>query len=209
MGIRVRLISGSICMRATSTATPRVSTTSGFTGTLSSSSCGNTSRNHPMLPARLSTTPSRLTATLVSSPANGSVRPKANTIGHTVGAGSSTELGSFAVSVCISSAMFRSSSDQVHHGENHDPNYVHKMPVQREHIHVLGVPLVYLARDRQKHYQPEPRQTCGHVKCMQSNQGVIGGAKKIRRNGQSLLVNQAMPLAAGANQENRAQRQGD
>src|SRR5215469_10815849 len=142
------LIPGSIRMRATSTGTPRVSTTSGSTGTLSCRSCGKTSRNHPMLPARLSTTPTRLTETLVSSPVNSSVRPKANTIGHPVGAGSSTELGSFAVSVRISSAMFRSSSDQVHHGENDNPNHIYKMPVQREHIHVLGVRLVYLARER-------------------------------------------------------------
>src|SRR6516225_2932550 len=196
-------------MRATSTGTPRVSTTSGSTGTISCRSFGNTSRNHPTLPAKLSTTPTRLSETLVSSPAKSSVRPKANTIGDTVGAGSSTELGSFAVSVRISSAMFRSSSDQVHHGENDNPNHVYKMPVQREHIHVLGVRLVYLARERQKHYQRQPHQTRGHVKCVQPNQRVIGGAKKIRRNCQSLVVNQAVPLAGSANQKNRAQRQCD
>src|SRR5215469_1939428 len=196
-------------MRATSTGTPRVSTTSGSTGTISCRSCGKTSRNHPMLPARLSTTPTRLTATLVSSPVNSSVRPKANTIGHTVGAGSSTEVGSFAVSVRISSAMLRSSSDQVHYGENDDPNHVYKMPVQREHIHVLGVCLVYLARERQKHYQRQPHQTRGHVKCVQPHQRVIGGAEKIRRDCQSPLVNQAMPLAGRAHQKNRAQRQCD
>src|SRR6516162_7831868 len=192
-------------MRATSTGTPRVSTTSGSTGTISCRSRGNTSRNHPTLPARLSTTPTRLSETLVSSPANSSVRPKANTIGHTVGAGSSTELGSFAVSARISSAMSRSSSNQVHHGENHDPNHVDKMPVQREHVHGRGVLLVYLARDGQKHHQRQPRQTRGHMKIVQRHNGVIGGTEKVRRNCQPVLVNQAMPLAGRANQENGAE----
>src|SRR6516162_10019872 len=209
MGIRVRLISGSIRMRATSTGTGRVSTTSGSTGTISCRSSGNTSRNHPMLPAKLSTTPTRLTKTLVSRPANSSVRPKANTIGHAVGAGNSTKLGSFAFSVCIPSAMFFSSSDHVHYGENDDPDHVYKMPVQRENIHLPGVLLVYLAGDRQKHHQRQPHQTHGHVKSVQPNQRVIGRAKKICRNRQSTVINQAVPLAGRANQENRAQRQGD
>src|SRR6516225_8151884 len=196
-------------MCATSTGTARVSTTSGSTGTISCRSSGNTSRNHPTLPAKLSTTPTRLTKTLVSRPAKSSVRPKANTIGHAVGAGNSTKLGSFAVSVCISSAMFFSSSDHVHHGENDDPNHVYKMPVQREDIHLPGVLLEYLAGDRQKHHQRQPHQTHGDMKSVQPDQRVIGGAKKIRRNRQSLLINQAVPLAGRAKQENRAQRQCD
>ena len=60
------------------------------TGTDSWASCGRTSRNQPTAPAMARIAPSTLTAPLVTNPANSSVIPNASTIGHAVGAGTST-----------------------------------------------------------------------------------------------------------------------
>ena len=77
------------------------------TGTDSIFSCGKTSRNQPMYPQTARIAPSTLTAAFVTMPAATSMTPKARTIGHAVGAGSST----VSVVRCCASAcelMFQS-----------------------------------------------------------------------------------------------------
>src|SRR5215467_7227354 len=117
---------------------------SATTGTITSCSCGNTSRNQPMHPARESTAPNKLTEALVTRPANNKVHPKARTKGQAVGAGTSISRGVWRVSLNCSvvsdvSIFFPSASKDVNHGENDDPNYIHKMPVQGEYFYATRV----------------------------------------------------------------------
>ena len=73
-------------------------------------SCGNTSRNQPTQPASVKIAPRMLTEALVTNPAKTNVRPKARTIGHAVGAGSSIvfciALSVFGVSSSVPEAIF-------------------------------------------------------------------------------------------------------
>src|SRR5262249_44011104 len=107
---------------------------SATTGTVSSCSCGRTSRNQPIDPARESTAPSKLTEKLVTRPANNKVHPKARTKGQAVDAGTSISRGDWRVSLNCSvvsdvAIFFPSASQNVNDGENDDPNYIHKMPI--------------------------------------------------------------------------------
>src|SRR5262252_9376157 len=101
---------------------------SATTGTVSSCSCGKTSRNQPMHPARESTAPSKLTEKLVTRPANNKVDPKARTKGQAVGAGTSISPGVGRLSVDCSviskvAISLSSASQNVHDGKNDDPNH--------------------------------------------------------------------------------------
>lgn len=60
---------------------------SGTNGTSSCFGTGNTSRNHPIPPAKPTTTPTRLTNKLVTNPNAIKVTPSAVVIGHAVGIG--------------------------------------------------------------------------------------------------------------------------
>src|SRR5215469_18367623 len=119
-------------------------TSSATTDTVSSCSCGKTSRNQPIDPARESTAPSRLTETLVTRPANNKVHPKARTNGQTVGAGTSISRGGCRLSLNFSltskvAMLLPSASQNIHNSENDDPNCIHKMPVHGEHFYVARV----------------------------------------------------------------------
>src|SRR5215471_12747572 len=117
---------------------------SATTGTVSSCSCGKTSRNQPMHPARESTAPSKLTEVLVTRPANNKVHPKARTRGQAVGAGTSISRGVWRLSLNSSvisnvAISLPSASQNVNDSKNNDPDRIHKMPVQGKHFYTPGV----------------------------------------------------------------------
>src|SRR5215469_8358536 len=130
--------------RSTTRRSVAIRISSATTGTASSCSRGRTSRNQPMHPARESTAPSKLTETLVTSPANNKQHPKARTKGQAVGAGTSISRGvsrlslncSFISNVAI---LLPSASQDVNDGKNHDPNRINKMPVQGKHFYTTRV----------------------------------------------------------------------
>ena len=66
-----------------------------------------------------------LTATLVTRPANESVKPSAKIIGHAVGAGASITLSV----IFINSHCIISSTDHVHGQEYYYPDGVHEVPI--------------------------------------------------------------------------------
>src|SRR5215471_2634540 len=114
------------------------------TGTVTSCSCGKTSRNQPMHPARESTAPSKVTEMLVTRPANNKVHPKASTKGQAVGAGTSISRGLWRLSLNSSvisnvAISLPSASQNVNNGENDDPNHIHKVPVHRKHFYTARV----------------------------------------------------------------------
>src|SRR5215470_12924311 len=130
--------------RSTTRRSVVIRISSAITGTVTSCSCGKTSRNQPMHPARESTAPRRLTERLVRRPANNREHPKARTKGQAVGVGTSISRGvwrlSFNSSVISNVAIsLLSASQNVNDSENDDPNRIHKVPVQRKHFHTARV----------------------------------------------------------------------
>src|SRR6266478_5846008 len=95
-------------------------------GAHSRDSTGRTSRNQPTAPATTNIAPRMLTETAVTNPANTSVIPNASTIGHAVAAGTSILSGMF-----IAPPL---DSDHVNHQEDHHPDRIHEVPIQRENL---------------------------------------------------------------------------
>src|SRR5262249_51892868 len=87
-------------------------------------SCGRTSWNHPMTPATEIIAPRALMEAVVTRPKKIRGRAKARTIGHEVGAGTSTVLlGKFVVTF--------SAPDNIDDQENGNPGSIHEVPVKR------------------------------------------------------------------------------
>src|ERR1700675_3398358 len=106
-----------------------------------------------------------LTASAVTNPANTSVNPNASTIGHAVAAGTSILSGMF-----IAPPL---NSDHVNHQEDHHPDRIHEVPIQRENLQPFGV---FAPESRSKIEERDRNQSeksHGYVKRMQSNQRVI------------------------------------
>src|SRR5262245_40361940 len=148
---------------------------SATTGTVSSCSCGKTSRNQPMHPARASTAPSKLTETLVTRPANNKVHPKARAKGQAVGAGTSISPGVWLLSLNSSvisnvGISLPSASENVNHSENDDPNYIHEMPVHGKHIYATGVFRADPAGNGKNRHDQQHDQPHSDVERMQANE---------------------------------------
>src|SRR5215472_15676186 len=151
--------------RSTTRRSVAMRISSATTGTVSSCSRGRTSRNQPMHPAKESTAPSKLTETLVTSPANNKEHPKARTKGQAVGTGTSISRGvsrlllncSFISNVAIS---LPSASQNVNDSENDDPN----------HFHTTGVLPSDSAGKGEDRYNDEHDQSCSDVKRVQADE---------------------------------------
>ena len=61
-------------------------------------------------------------------------------------------------------------SENVNHGENHDPNGIYKMPVQRKYVHTLRLLHGDTTSRTKDSHDGEHDQACGHVKGVQTNQ---------------------------------------
>src|SRR5207302_314324 len=137
--------------------------------------------------------PKALTAGLVTRPAKSSATPKARAMGHAVGAGNSTLASalvlcgftscfktiSYPLAGCSFDHRFSLPSDDIHRGEHHHPDDVDKMPVERQHIDVLGVLLLHSAGQSQDHHHTEPHQTRRHVEGMQPDERIVGRAERL------------------------------
>src|SRR5262249_17383635 len=170
------------------------------TGTVSSCSCGKTSRNHPTQPATARTMPRILTDALVRRPANIKAKPKDKTIGHAVDAGTSISAGArvpfstcFTVSVAIS---FSSTAQNINHSENNYPNGIYKMPVQGKYVDTSGLLRTNSACEPEEQHNAQHDQSRDDVKGMQANQRVVRRSKKVRGNGQSMFGDQSVPFLA-------------
>src|ERR1043165_2264228 len=105
--------------------------------TSSSFGTGNTSRNQPTAPKRITTKPTMLTARLVTNPAHRRARPNEVTNGHGVGAGTSML---FELSDRYSSrGIFHLPPDNVDDSKNDNPNCIDKVPVPRNHLQSLAM----------------------------------------------------------------------
>jgi hypothetical protein len=75
-------------------------------------------------------------------------------IGHAVGAGISIIFVRLAVRANVSLFILFSISapNQVNNREDHDPNCVHEVPIERKDINALGMFLLYRTEDGESHY---------------------------------------------------------
>ena len=73
------------------------------------------------------------------------------------------------------------------------------MPVEREHIQALGVLRCYLAQKSERHNDRDYDQADSDVKRVLADQRVVGGAEKIRADGQALMKYQSLPLESCPN----------
>src|SRR5215467_11626077 len=161
--------------RSTTRRSVVIRISSGITGTVSSCSCGKTSRNQPMHPARDSTAPSKLTERVVTRPANNRVHPKASTKGQAVAAGTSISRGVWPLSpnssvICNVGISPPSASQNVNHSKNNDPDHIHKMPVHRKHIYATGMFGAHPAGEGENRHNDEHDQSCSNMECMQANE---------------------------------------
>ncbi len=106
---------------------------------------------HP-LSARIA--PRRLTDELVTKPAKTKVRPKARMIGQAVGAGISiVSVRSSAFARASMLVLFSiSASNDINDGEDDNPNCVHEVPIERQHVDALGILLLHRSEDCKNHH---------------------------------------------------------
>src|SRR6266404_8315300 len=87
-----------------------------------------------------------------------------------------------------------SASNDVDHRENHNPNRVHKMPIETENIHALGMLALDISKQCEQQDRQESKQAHHHVESMQSDQRKVSGPKQVGLNRESLVINQMSPL---------------
>src|ERR1700733_556761 len=170
-----------------------VTISSSTTGAHSRDSTGRTWRNQPVAPAMVNSAPSTLTEAAVTMPANTRVKPKAKTIGQAVGAGTSILSGAFIVSPL--------NSDHVNHQEDHDPNRIDEMPIQRENLQPFGVLSPEQPRKIEEHDGRKGEKSHRDVKSMQANQRVIRCTEQIRVYREAITEDQMNPFASGPKEE--------
>src|SRR3974390_327038 len=99
--------------------------------------------------------------------------------------------------------------DDIDNSEKDDPQDVDKMPVHRKNLHTQRVSGTNAAGEAEKQNDQEHDQADGDVEGVQADEGLVCGAEKVRRDGETLVVNQVMPFAAGAEEEEAAQQDGE
>src|SRR5262245_8712675 len=81
------------------------------------------------------------------------------------------------------------------------------MPVQSQHVDALRVIAPYLARDSERQHDGHHHETGGDVSRVQTDERVVRRAKEIRRDRQTVLVDEPMPFPTGAIEKCRAQQE--
>jgi hypothetical protein len=81
------------------------------------------------------------------------------------------------------------------------------MPIHGEGVDVGCVLLLNFAKKSQKQNGDQADDADGDVKSVKADERVVGGAEKVGANGQTLVVDEVMPLAAGLEKENGTQEQ--
>src|ERR1041384_8348074 len=181
-------------------ATPRVERTNIGAGlaaiaTSPSFGTGNTSRNQPTAPKRITTKPTTLTARLVTNPVNRRARPNEVTNGHGVGAGTSML---FELSDRYSShGIFHSPPDNVDDGKNDNPDCIDKVPVPRNHLQTLAMHDGYEPTQTKDEYQQQKTHPYNDVAGVQSYECVERRSKQVGANRQSIVIDQLAPLDGG------------
>src|SRR5262245_6180190 len=95
--------------------------------------------------------------------------------------------------------------DNVDHGEDDDPDAIDKMPIQRKHADASRLFRAETACQPEHENGEEHDQTCGDVKSVQTNQGVVSRSKEVRGDLQPVFVDQTVPFAARAVKKEGAQ----
>src|SRR5271154_3189060 len=112
--------------------------------------------------------------------------------------------------VCWSSCRFpsESASNDVNDCEHDDPNRVHEVPVERQHMRALGVFLFDETAHREGHDNQHRQQTSNDVGRVQTDERIERRAKEVRLNRESFVVNQVLPLTTRSEEEIGSKRNG-
>ena len=90
--------------------------------------------------------------------------------------------------------VFHLAPNHVDNSEDHDPNCVYEVPIERQYVNSLGVLLLHLSEKCECHHCRQAHEAHDHVKAVQPDQGVISGSKQVCADRQSLFVDQPMPF---------------
>src|SRR5215831_3743820 len=201
-GIRTRWPPSPRCRRATvwnCVCTGAARRSGGSTGTASCFSTGRTSRHQPTRPRRKSTSPTTLTTRCVTSPAHPSVIPSAVTRGQTVDAGMATVSGAWgSLSTDAIRCLAGSTTDNVDHEKDDNPDDVDKMPIQRQHCDALTLRQGDIAPEAQDQHQRQQYQAYRHMHSVEPHQRVKRRPKEVRADGQMMHGDQPVPLERGS-----------
>src|ERR1700685_3043066 len=83
------------------------------------------------------------------------------------------------------------------------------MPVQRKHIDALGLFRANASSHPKKQHGGKHQETHDDVKSVEAHERVVCGAKKIGRDGQAVLINQAVPFLARTEEKESAKNNGE
>ena len=83
------------------------------------------------------------------------------------------------------------------------------MPVHGESIDVRRVLLLNFTEESQKQNSDQTYDANSDVKGVKTYKGVVRGAKEIGTDRETLVVDKMMPFAAGCNEKNRTEEQGE
>src|SRR5262245_49021498 len=106
---------------------------------------------------------------------------------------------------CESSSL---ASDDVNDREHDDPDHVHEMPIEAQHVRTFGMFLFDRTGDGEHHYDRQCEQPNSNVRGVQTDQRVEGCAEKVGLDGEAFVMNQTNPLTTCSDQEIRTQRNG-
>src|ERR1051326_339620 len=71
---------------------------------------------------------------------------------------------------------YLSESDDVNDREHDDPDHVHEMPIEAQHVHTFGMFLLDRTGDGERHYDRQCEQSNNNVRGVQTDQREIGRA---------------------------------
>src|SRR6185312_1699439 len=95
----------------------------------------------------------------------------------------------------------RLASDDVNDCEHDDPDNVHEMPIEAQHMHTFGMFLRDRTGYRERHHYQQCHQSNNDVRRVQTHKRVESCAEQVRLDCETFVVDQVLPLPARSKQE--------
>src|SRR5277367_5179812 len=96
-------------------------------------------------------------------------------------------------------------SNDVYNGEDYDPYRIDKMPVERQHLHALGMLLTQMSGDGEEEHDEKHGQADDHVCRVEAHERVKGRAEEVGPNRKPIVIDQLVPLDPCADHEDHAE----
>src|SRR5277367_4371123 len=85
-------------------------------------------------------------------------------------------------------------SNDVYNGEDYDPYRIDKMPVERQHLHALGMLLTEMSGEGEEEHDEKHGEADDHMCRVQAHKGVERRAEEVGPNGKPIVIDQLVPL---------------